>query len=175
MSSRPQNKSIQVSRTEKLIAGTNKHFPNGNDSLVFGGASSTVTATVAKLQSYVDIRHDVDTAKAAAKAKVEEERAQSPELLVFIAAFVEFLRARFGNTPDTLADFGLSARKTKAPLTAEAKAVAVVKRAATRKARHTMSPRKKKAIKGKVAATLVVTPEAPAPPPPPNPNPPRLQ
>ncbi len=61
-----------------------------------------------------------------------------------------------------LADFGLEPRKEPTPLTAEQKAAAAAKREATRKARGTSSAKAKKAIKGNVTATLVVTPEAPA-------------
>jgi hypothetical protein len=177
MSFPPKNKNTQVSRTKKLVVGTNKHFPNGNDKLEFGGESSTVTATVAKLQTFVDLRDAVDAAKAAAKAKIQAEHAQSPVLLALVDAYVAFLRARFGDAPDILADFGLSPRKAKTPMTAEEKAVAVAKRAATRKARHTMGSQQKKGVKGKVNATLTVTPEASAPPTamPPNPSPPHLQ
>jgi hypothetical protein len=177
MASHPHNKSIQVSRAKQLIAGANKHFPNGNDTLAFGGESTTVSAFVAKVQTFVDLRDAVNAAKAAAKAKLEEERAQSAALLVALAAFAAFVRARFGNAPDVLADFGLSPRKVRAPMTAESKAVAVVKRGATRTARHTMGSRQKKGVKGKVTATLVVTPEAASPPTPtpPSASPPRVQ
>lgn len=66
----------------------------------------------------------------------------------------------FGNSADVLADLGLASRKTRVPLTAEEKAVAVAKRNATRAARHTLGKNQKKDIKGAVKAALVVTPLA---------------
>ena len=48
-------------------------------------------------------------------------------------------------------------------MTADQKAVAVAKRAATRTARHTAGPKQKAAIKGNVTVAVVTTPAAPPP------------
>jgi hypothetical protein len=66
------------------------------------------------------------------------------------------VRNIFGDASEPLSDFGLSPRKTVKP-NLEVKSTAVVKGKATRKARGTMGPKKKKAIKGTV-------PQAPASP-----------
>jgi hypothetical protein len=153
-------KTNQVSRAKQLIAGANKHFPNGSQTLTVGGAAYTVTALTALLQSFVDLREAVAVSKAASKAKIVAERAQAPSLRGVISAFVAYVKASYGNSPDVLADFGLSPRKATTPLSAEQTAVAVAKRAATRAARHTAGKLQKKAIKGAVNVTVTTTPLA---------------
>jgi hypothetical protein len=74
-----------------------------------------------------------------------------------MSAFVQFLRAAFGNQPDVLADFGLQPKKAATALTTEEKAAAAAKRAATRAKRNTMGPVQKKKVKGTVTG-VVVTP-----------------
>ena len=162
-SSKQTTKSSQAARVKKLIAGTEQHFPNGNDPLPFGNTTRTVTALVTLLQTSVDLRSGVDVARATLASRVAAENAQEPALRAFAAAYTAFLRSRFGNEPQTLADFGIAPRKARAPITVEQAAVAVAKREATRAARHTMGPKKKKAIKGNVTATIVVTPLASVP------------
>ena len=58
----------------------------------------------------------------------------------------------YKGTPSTLADFGVTPRKVRTPLTAEQKVTAAKKAAATRAARHTMSKKQKKNVKGTVPA-----------------------
>ena len=158
-------KSDQASRVKQLITGTNKHYANASQPLAFGGATYTVTALTALLQSFVDLRQAVDDAAAAHRTKVAAEAAQAPHLRGVISAFVAYVKATFGNSPDALADFGISPRKARTPQTAEQKAAAVAKRAGTRAARHTMGATQKKAVKGgPVTVTITSTPvSAPTP------------
>jgi hypothetical protein len=153
------SKAVQVTQ---LIAGTKKRLPNGAQTVTIGGADRTVDDCTKLLQSFVDNRTAVETAKANAKAKVDAERAQMATLLAFIGEFVKFVRLTFGNAADVLADFGLAPIKARAPISAEAKAAAVAKREATREARGTTSKKAKKGIKGNVTAKLVVTPATPS-------------
>jgi hypothetical protein len=102
----------------------------------------------------------VDAAKAAAKAKLDSERAQAPSLRGVVSAYVAFVKASFGNAPAVLVDFGLSPRKARTPQTAEQKAVASAKRKATRAARHVMGPKQRKAVTAPVQVTLTTTPLA---------------
>jgi hypothetical protein len=144
--SKKNNKSTRVVRAEDLIAGIKKRFPNPNDSVEFGGATYTVADVLAKLQRVVDLRDGVEQAQAAAKVKLAAEEAEEPALVVVLDGFTGFVRTRFGNSADALADFGLKPRKGPAPQTAEEKAVAAAKRKATRKARNTMGPKAKKKL-----------------------------
>lgn len=155
-------KETQVSRVKQLIAGVNKHFPDASAKLTVGGAPYTVTELTALLQSLVDLRSAADVAKAAAKAKLVAESAQSPSLRGVVSALVAYVKATFGNSPDVLADFGLSSPRARAPLTAERQTVAVAKRNATRAARHTMGSQQKKSVKGAVVG-VVMTPISAAP------------
>jgi len=136
---------------KNLIAGTAKHFSTAS-SLAFGGATYTAASLTALLQSYVDLVDSVSVARAAYQAQLAAERAQMPALLVVIHAYVQFIRATFGSSPDALMDFGLLPRKKPQPLTMAQKALAVAKNLATRAARHTQGPKAKAAIKGTVTA-----------------------
>jgi hypothetical protein len=154
------SKSNEVSRVKQLITGTNKHFPNGSQTVTVGGASRTVNEVTTELQSFVDLREAVEAAKAASKAKLESERAQAPSLRGFISTFETFVKGTFGNSPETLADFGIAPRKAPKPLTAEQKAAAALKRIATREQRHTMGKVQRKGVKGSVQVTVTATPLA---------------
>lgn len=158
--SNPKSKTAKASLAKQLITGTNKRYPNASTVLTFGGATHTVSSLTQLIQSFVDLRDAVVTAQADTKAKVAAERAQSPSLLAVIGDFVAFVRVTFGNQPDALADFGLAPSKARTPRTAEQKAVAAAKNIATREARGTKGKVQKKAVKGNVTATLVVTPQS---------------
>jgi hypothetical protein len=159
-----RSKNDRVSQVTQLIGGTNKHFPNASQQLVFGGATHTASALTQLFQSFVDLRSAVVASQATTKAKVANERAQATSLLAVIDEYVAFVRATFGKQPDVLADFGLAPPKARTPRTAEQKAVAAAKRKATREARHTMGKKQRKVVKGAVNATLVVTPAPVSPP-----------
>ena|ERR1017187_175506 len=152
--------SSNAAGVKQLILGTNKHYPNGADTLHVGGATFTVTSLTQFMQDVVNNREAVEASKAATKAKIETERTQAPSQTAVISAFEAVVRGTFGNSADVLADFGLTPPKARVPLTAEKKAVAAAKRAATRAARHTLGKNQKKGVKGAVSATLVVTPLA---------------
>jgi hypothetical protein len=149
-------KSREASLAESLIAGTKKHF-SAASSLAFEGGTFTPAQVEASLQTLADLRSAVDDAKAAAKTKIAAELAQAPALRSHMAAFVSFVRATFGNSPDVLADFGLAPKKAKKQPTAEEKAAASAKRKATRAARSTMGRVQKSKVRGDVTG-ITVTP-----------------
>ncbi len=150
-----QAKSAVVALTQQLIAGMNKHLANATQVMVAGG-SFTPAQITEKLQAIVDLRREVDAAKATIKAKLVNEKTAMPALRTFRGALVSFINGAFVNQPDVLADFGISP-KARTPLTAEAKTAAAAKRKATRAARHTMGAKQRKSIKGTVTG-IVVTP-----------------
>jgi hypothetical protein len=155
MATKARSKATVVDFANDLIAGANKHFANATQ-VTFAGGSFTPAQITAKLQALVNLRHDVDAANATTKARLAAEKADMPALRTFLGAFVTYVKAVFGNQPDTLADFGIHP-KVRAPLTVEAKMAAAAKRKATRAARHTMGAKQKKSIKGAVTG-IVVTP-----------------
>jgi hypothetical protein len=160
MSSNRTGKSTKVALAKQLVAGTNKHFTNPSEQLEFGGAKRTVAEVLKILQDFIDLREAVVAAQAATEAALVAERAQGPLLLVIIDEFIAFLKAKLGNAPADLVDFGLKARKVPAPRTAEEQAITAAKRNATREARGTKGKKAKKAVKGAINAALVVTPLA---------------
>jgi hypothetical protein len=157
-----KGKNTDAALAEQLIAGTNKHLANLGQLLLASG-TFTPAQVMAQLQALVTLRTNANDAKAAAKAKLATEEAQVPPLRSFMATYVAFLKAAFGNSPDVLADFGLQPKKAATPPTAEQKAAATVKRAATREARGTKGPKAKKSVKGAVTG-IVVTPITAGPP-----------
>jgi hypothetical protein len=157
-----QTKGTVVALAEQLIAGTNKHLANMTQVPLAGG-SFTPAQVVEKLQALANLRRDVDASKASTKAKLAVEKTEVPALRTFLGALVTFIKAAFGNQPDVLADFGLHPPKTRATQTAEAKMAAAEKRKATRAARHTMSAKKKSAIKGAVTGIQVTPIASPQP------------
>jgi hypothetical protein len=161
-------KNTVVALAGQLIAGTKKHFPAAS-SLAFGGGTFTPAQVETSLQTLSDLRTAVNDAKAATKAKLADEEAQAPSLRTQMSAFVTYVKATFGNSPDVLADFGLTPKKVKAPLTLDQKAAAAAKRKATRAARHTMGSKQKKDVKGTI--TTIVTPTSSTAPQPVAPSP----
>jgi hypothetical protein len=155
MVTKTQGKGTAVALAEQLVAGTNKHFANLTH-VAFAGGSFTPTQITEKLQALVKLRNDVDAAKALTKAKLAAEKTDMTSLRIFMDAFVTFVKAAYGTSPDVLADFGLHP-KARTPLTVEAKAAAAAKRKATRAARHTMGAIQKKSVKGAVIG-ITVTP-----------------
>jgi hypothetical protein len=161
MSTKMDGKGQVVTFAKQLIAGADKHLA-GATQVTLVGSSYTQAQITAKLQSLVDLRNDVDVARAAMRAKLAAEEANTPALRTLMSAFVTYVKAAYGTSPDVLADFGIIP-KVRAPLTVEAKVAAVAKREATRAARHTMGTQQKKVIKGAVTG-IVVTPITAAPP-----------
>jgi hypothetical protein len=154
-------KETDMALAKQLIAGTKQHFSTVS-SLTFGNGTFTPAQVEAFLQTLIDLRTAVNDAKSDAKAKIVAEAAQAASLRSQMAAFVTFVKATFGNSPDALADFGLKPKKTRASLTIGQLAEAAARRAATRAARHTMGPKQKQHVKGTIT-TIVTPPAAPAP------------
>jgi hypothetical protein len=158
-------KTNAMSRAENLSEGTTKHFTNASQVLTVGGVSYTVAQISANLQEIVDLRNTTTSAQATAKAAVAAEEAKLPPLLLFLAAYVAYVKATFGNSPTVLGDFGVPTRKARKPPTTEEKAAASAKAKATRKARGTKGPVAIQAITGNVIGvqvTPITAPEAPA-------------
>jgi hypothetical protein len=158
MSTKVRNKAGVAARAQALIAGTNKHLPNGT-SVTILGESLTPAQVGETLKSRVDARTAVDAAKASTKAKLANEQALAPSLRT--------VKSAHQNSPDILADFGVHP-KARAPQTVETKTAAIAKRASTRAARGTLGSKQRLAIKGDVigvtSTPVVATPPAGTPP-----------
>jgi hypothetical protein len=155
MTTNQRGKSGLAELAEKLAEGTAKHFGSVTQIPLPEGTLTPADIT-SKLNQIVTLRTDVDAARVAARDKVAAERAAMPALRTLMDAYVTYVKATVFGATD-LADFGLTPKKAPAPLTADAKAAAVAKRASTRAARGTKGSKQKKVVKGNVAG-ITVTP-----------------
>jgi hypothetical protein len=154
------SKASALAGVRAIIAGTQKHAPNG--SFTFGNATYTSASLVQMLQSLADAMTAHDAAQAKAKdafVALHDVRAKVDPVL---RACRRFVMVTYGNANETLADYGLQPPKARAPLTSEQKATAAAKARATRKARGTASKKQKASIHG-----VIPTAKADVPPPPP--------
>ncbi len=167
MSGNTVTKATLQQRIRGLIAGTQKHAPSG--SLTLGSATYTTPALVQLLKSLADALDAADSAKASWEDALKHATDTKAKVNPVVRAYQAWVEVTYAGTPSTLADFGVTPRKVPAPLTAEQKAAAAKKRAATRAARHTMSKKQKKNGKGTVPAaapttvSTASTPIAPSP------------
>jgi hypothetical protein len=158
------NKAAALASLSSIIAGTQKHTPNG--SLTFGNATYAATTLVQTLQSLLDAMAAHDAAVAKAKDLLLARRDTNAQVGPVHRAYRRYLIATYGDATETLADYGLKPLKARAPLTVEQKAAAAAQAEATRKARGTKGKKQKAAIKGTVtkpATTVATPPAAPAP------------
>jgi hypothetical protein len=162
MSTTRNTKASETTRATQLIAGVQKHLANVT-SLTLASVVYTPAQITTALTALVALYAAVDTAKSVVKAKLAVESAQAPALLSLMAALVSYAKLTYSESPDVLADFGLTPRKVPTPLTTAQRAVANAKREATRKARGTTSKKAKQAVKGNVV-DVVVTPVTAGPP-----------
>jgi hypothetical protein len=160
MANNSNSKNGKATRMTQVIAGARKNFPNGSQAITLDGTSTTIDAVVNEFQAFITNRATIVAAQTAVRNKVAAEGAGLDALNALLGAFIAFVRQTFGASSTVLADFAIPVRKAPVAKTAEQKAVAAAKRQATREARGTTGPKAKKAIKGNVTATLVVTPVA---------------
>jgi len=149
-----RGRSSEADLAEQLAAGTQKHLSTLTQ-VIIGSGTFTATEVETQLKAFATLRNDVDAAKAVVKAKLADEAAQGPALRAFFTAFIAFVMAAFGNSPDVLADFGLKPKKVRAPLTSVQKAAAAAKSKATREARGTKGSKAKLDVSGNVTGVLV--------------------
>jgi hypothetical protein len=149
-------KNLEADLAAAVVSGIQKRLASAPQ-LTFAGNAYTPAEVEALLQRLATLRGDVRAAKTAWEARLSEERAEGAALRGLLVAFVAFVRATFGDSPEALADFGLAPRKTRRPLTVEQRVTRAAKVKATREARGTMGKRKKLAITGDVVR-VVVTP-----------------
>jgi hypothetical protein len=136
------------------------------------GTSYTAASLVPVLQGLANAITAVNAAQATAKDAVAAMQGIEATVVPLMGAYQRFLRASFASVTQTLADFGLTPPKARAPLTVEQKAAAKAKSEATRLARGTTSKKKKLAVTGNVTGVTVTpitapaaaTPASPAPP-----------
>jgi hypothetical protein len=158
-----KNKATALARVQALIAGTQKHFPNGQFTL--GNTAYTTASLVQTLQGLVDAFAPVNAAHASVKDTVAAFRAEEAKVAPVIRVYTSYIHATFSDASAPLGDFGLQPRKVRQPLATDKRVVAAAKVKATRAARGTTSKKKKLAVKGDVTGVIMtpVTHASPAP------------
>jgi hypothetical protein len=116
--------------------------------ITLGGKDMKPAGISAVFQDHIDAADEVASAKAALKAALDNEREKGATARAMAKSLQSYALARFGEGSPLLADFGIKSRRPRAKLKVVEKLVAVERMRATRAARHTMGPNKKKAIKG---------------------------
>jgi hypothetical protein len=149
------SKTSLQTRIRDLVAGTQKHASNGQVSF---GSKSYDAATLVKLfQSLADALDAADAARTRWQDALGSVRGLRSSVLPIVQGYREWIAVTYAGTPSLLADYGVSPRKVRAPLTAQQKAAAALKRKATREARGTLGSKQKKGVKGDVVG-IAVTP-----------------
>jgi hypothetical protein len=130
-------------RDEQFVAGIGKRLQNVQ-SLAIAGKTYTPADLVKLFQQQIAAADGIDAARAKLRDATQAFRDLSQELTPIVIGFRHFVRNQFGDVAEVLSDFGIPAAKPRAVPTLEQKAAAAAKRKATREARHTMGPKKKK-------------------------------
>jgi hypothetical protein len=151
----------RLAADQQLIDGTQK-FLAQNATLTFGSQTMTPADIVAVFQKRIQTGKAVVDAEATRSAAVKADRDERAQTTKVVNAFRRYVLATFTESPDTLATFGLKARKV-GKATVEVKAEAVTKSKATREARGTKGSRQKQAIHGTVTPPAPTGGAAPAP------------
>jgi len=156
------NRPEQQAADDKLNVGLTKHQPTLAP-FVIAGKTVQVTDIATTLQSRKNTGMAAATARAAWQAAVEADRTELAQSHALLSGVKQSLQVMFAGSTDTLADFGLTPRKTRV-VSPAVKVAAAAKAKATRAARHTQGPKQKAAIKGPLeGANLVVSAQPAAP------------
>ncbi len=144
-----------MAQVQALIAGTQKHFPNG--SFTLGKTVFTTDSLVKLFQSLATALQSLNAAQSSAKDALTTVRGIEAQVKPVIELYKRFLRVTFGSATSDLADFAMQPPKARKVLSAQEKTAAAVKGQATRAKRGTTSKKQKLAVKGDVTG-VVVTP-----------------
>jgi hypothetical protein len=160
--SRP-SKAAALARVQALIAGMQKHFPNGN--FTFGKTTYTTDSLTKLFQSLASAIQSLNVAQSSAKDALQAARGIEAQVNPVIGVFQRFVRVTFGTATSDLADFAMQPPKARKAMTAQEKTAAVAKGEATRAARGTSSKKQKLEVKGNVTGVVVtpVTGTSPSP------------
>jgi hypothetical protein len=155
-------RSKQQAILQKMTEGLQKHG-NAVGSFMIAGTSFKTADLITVLQSRLDATKAAESTRAAWQSAVKADHDERAKTKVFLSGLRQALLVAFAGSIDTLADFGLVARKARV-ISPEKKVAAAERARATRAARHTMSKKQKAAIKGTVAPTAPPTAPSASPP-----------
>ena len=128
-----------------MVAGLRKHSPELG--AMAGPITKSLPAIVARFEAHLEAMNEVKATEAAWREALLEEERLEDEIKKLMSRVGPYLIVVYGEASQTLRDFGIAPRR-KGKLSAEKMLVTIAKRNATRKARHTMGKKQRKAIKG---------------------------
>jgi hypothetical protein len=149
-----KNTTKQYQADQALIAGIQKN--NSGSSFILQSSPQTAAQVVALLEARVAKANAVFTARAALHQAVLDSRAEDAQTAGLVKDLRQTLLAMYSTSPQTLGDYGLTARKPPKPMTTEEKVIAAAKRLATRKARHTLGKVQKATVTGQLGGPVLV-------------------
>jgi hypothetical protein len=162
------NRVQQLAAEQKLIDGT-KQFLSQLSTLPVGSQNVTPAQIVQVFEDRIATGKATVAAEDARRAAVKADRDQRTKTAPFTHAFKRIVIGMFLQSPDTLGVFGLQAPRV-GKKTVVAKAAAVDKTAATKKARGPIGVKQRAKVKAPVTAAgspqptpAAPTPGAPAP------------
>jgi hypothetical protein len=162
---RTKNRSIKQGNDQQIIQGIRQDLGTWSVVPVGSGQLFTPEELAALYQSHSDAVSRILKAKAEWLAAISDFAALDQRVATVTRNLRNVVIGAFGEDEVILAHFGFAPTK-KPQMTQEAKAAAIKKRVATRRARNTMGAKAKKKITGTVPATPPVEIGAPAPAPP---------
>src|SRR5450432_1410480 len=136
-----KNRIDETNADQTLIDGLKKHEA-AIPTVAIAGSTVTTKDIVATLQSRLDSIKAVLSHRASWLAVIQDDRALREKTKTFVAGLKQALLVAFSGQIDTLADFGLTARRVPVA-TPEQRIAATAKALATRAARHTMGSKQR--------------------------------
>jgi hypothetical protein len=141
---------------QKLLAGLDEHY--AGQTLTINGTAVPVAEIGTRLKGYLTLVSTADATKTLWQQQIRDARAAAPDTTATVVAVHDIVRGNLGASNPALAEFGMKPR-TPAKRTSQELLLATQKSLATRVARHTTGPKRKKAIHGAVAASPAVKPK----------------
>jgi len=155
------NPGAMLTALHAMVDGLTTNPPPGLTQLAAGGKVSALPALTTELQGYLDLYQAADDALKAYEKAILARDTQAPMIRPRFEDIRTAVKSAIGRKNPDLGKFGMTPAKTPAPLTAEQKVARAAKAIATRLARHTVGPKKKKAIKGLPPAASPPSPPVP--------------
>ena len=149
------NRTHTQGKDQQVLAGIKADLQT-MPSLFLGGSTYTPTTLAALIQSRIDEANAVATAKATWQSAAKTYKALDAHVTTVVHDLKQLVIGAFGSTSPKLVDFGFAARKHAVRTPAE-KLASAARAKATRKARGTVGPKAKLAIKGAVEPTPPAT------------------
>jgi hypothetical protein len=141
-----------VSALQKAVIALENNL--GGKVLVLDGKAWKEGDFVKAIQAVIDAVNEVATTRAAWAKAVADAKTAKAGIVPLMLALRGYVQAMYGAASTVFADFGFTSRKQGKP-SATTVALRVLKNLATRKARMTMSKKRKQNIKGVVTSSDV--------------------